>query len=69
MHLRNVKFLVAGLGMLMVVPAFAGGIGGCVNSPENPTAVLGMLGGAVAGYPWLKAKVAERLRRRSPSQD
>ena len=38
--------------------------GGCVDSPENPTAVLGALGLAAAGIPWLRTKL--RLWRQKP---
>ena len=35
---------------LMSIPGFAvADLGGCVNSPENPTAILAMLGAAAAG--------------------
>lgn len=53
--------VVAGLGLLVVTTAAAYGQGGgCVDSPENPTAVLGLLGAASAGAPWLRAKWLSR---------
>jgi XrtJ-associated TM-motif-TM protein len=33
---------------------------GCVDSPENPTVVLGLLGGAAASVSWLRAKLGAR---------
>ena len=39
------------------------GFGGCVDSPENPTVVLGLLGGAVAAYPWLRAEISARRHK------
>ncbi len=39
-------------------PAWADLIG-CVNSPENPTVVLGALGLAAAGMPWLRTKLRQ----------
>lgn len=41
---------VALLGCLFVIPAVlhAQGVGGCVDSPECPTAVLGLVGAAGA---------------------
>ena len=36
----------------------------CVNSPENPTLVLGLVGAAAAGYPLLRDKARGLLRRR-----
>jgi len=40
-------------------------IDGCVDSPENPTLVLGLLGGGIAAYPWLRRR-AKALLRRNP---
>ena len=42
--------------------------GGCLNSPENPTLLLGLLGGAAAGLPWLKAQIAARRGKRTESE-
>ncbi|MBV8451387.1 MAG: PExPT-CTERM protein [Deltaproteobacteria bacterium] len=42
-------------------PSFA--FGGCVQSPENPSLILGLLGGAVAGLPLLRAWFKSRLRK------
>ena len=41
---------LASFGLLFLLPAFshAQGIGGCVDSPECPTAVLGLVGAAGA---------------------
>ena len=36
------------LGSILVVPMLAHGQDGCVNSPECPTAILGVLGAAGA---------------------
>lgn len=44
--------------VLVAVPAFAQS--GCVNSPENPTAVLALVGSAGAGLTMLRG----RFRRR-----
>jgi hypothetical protein len=35
---------------------------GCVNSPENPSVVLGALALAAAGVPWLRAKWQQRRK-------
>jgi len=40
-------------------------IDGCVDSPENPTLLLGLLGGGIAAYPWLRRR-AKALLRRNP---
>jgi hypothetical protein len=42
-------------------PAFA--FGGCVVSPENPSLVLGLLGGAVAALPLVRAWLKSGPRR------
>lgn len=51
-----------GLSLLMLTAgsAFAFELPGCVDSPENPTLMLALLGALAAGLPKLKA----RLRRR-----
>jgi XrtJ-associated TM-motif-TM protein len=55
------RFAVA-LTALAATPAFA--LGGCADSPENPTWILGLLGAAAAGAPWLRGKLSEWKRRR-----
>jgi len=65
-----------GLSLLTLsAPVFA--LNGCVNSPENPTLILGLIGGAAATVPWIRTKLAakasacnpvvigERLRRKT----
>jgi len=44
-------------------PAFAD-LPGCTNSPENPTLILGLLGGAAASLPWIRSKLAARKKPR-----
>lgn len=39
---------IAFLGSLFLVPALAHAQNGCVNSPECPTAILGLVGAAGA---------------------
>ena len=34
------------------------------NSPENPTAILGLLGAGVAGYPYLRQRAKDWAARR-----
>ena len=46
-----------GLGVLLLLcalPAFAQA--GCVNSPENPTAVLALAGAAGAAFSYIRAR-------------
>lgn len=45
--------LIAGLALLATTaPVFANTTGGCVDSPENATLVLALLGGSVAAVGW-----------------
>jgi XrtJ-associated TM-motif-TM protein len=41
---------IALLGSLFLVPVLAHAQNGCVNSPECPTAVLGLIGAAGAAF-------------------
>jgi XrtJ-associated TM-motif-TM protein len=52
--MKKALFLAAGLALFVGVasPAFAQG--GCVNSPENPTAVLALVGSAGAVFASLR---------------
>lgn len=43
--------------------SFADGLDGCVNSPENPTAVLALIGMAAAGAPWIKEKIRQHKNK------
>ena len=66
--MRKIRTLtLVSLSLLLVAaPAFAdGGLGGCADSPENPSLILGLLGGAAAGLPWLRARLSQRLSRRA----
>jgi len=40
----------------------------CSNSPENPTLILGLLGGAAASYPVLRDRARSWLKRKSASR-
>jgi len=52
-----------GLSLLLLsTPVFA--LNGCVNSPENPTLILGLIGGAAASVPWIRTKLAARKKHR-----
>ena len=55
--------LAVALTALAATPAFAQ-LSGCANSPENPTWILGLLGGAAAATPWLRGKLSEWKRHR-----
>jgi XrtJ-associated TM-motif-TM protein len=63
---RNAALRVAGTLAVAALPlgsVLAQGTGGCVDSPENPTLLLGLLGAAVAGAPRLKSYIATRRKR------
>ncbi len=53
----------AGLSLFAVTPAFAS-IGGCVDSPENPTWILAGIGAVAAGVPWVRSVVRRRRGKR-----
>lgn len=44
----KISMRIAFLGSLFLIPVLAHAQNGCVNSPECPTAVLGLLGAAGA---------------------
>jgi XrtJ-associated TM-motif-TM protein len=55
------------LGIFLIVGAVVSPLyaqHGCVESPENPTAILGMIGAAGLLYSPVKTKVADAWRRR-----
>ncbi|MFI4978724.1 MAG: PExPT-CTERM protein [Nevskiales bacterium] len=56
---------IAAVCGLMCVAGNALAFGGCVDSPENPSVVLGLLGGGAACLPWLRARLRTRLSKRS----
>jgi XrtJ-associated TM-motif-TM protein len=45
-------------------PALAFGQNGCINSPENPTAILVLVGAAGAAVPSLRGRLSRYLRSR-----
>ena len=56
------RYAWLGLFLLAAFPLHAQG--GCVDSPENPTAVLGLIGAAGAFCIPLKKKLTSTLRSR-----
>jgi len=59
---RSMKYMLSATVVLVafavVSPAFAqgGGVDTCKNSPENPTALLALVGSAGAGFVALRTK-------------
>jgi XrtJ-associated TM-motif-TM protein len=45
---------------VLSVPALALAQTGCVNSPENPTVVLAVVGGAACGWRSIRAAIARK---------
>ncbi len=48
---------------VLAVPALAHAQGGCISSPENPTAVLAVIGGAACAWPALRGWVGNKLKK------
>ena len=60
MNLRSIT--LAGALLAFSAPVFAS-FGGCVISPENPTLILGAIGGGAASLPWVRAQLPVRFGR------
>ena len=69
MHAFKWKSVVAASAAILCISAAAApaawAFGGCVDSPENPTLLLALLGGAAAGVPWLRRQLKKRRDRHS----
>jgi len=59
---RTTRNLLLAL-ILLALPALAAAQGGCVNSPENPTVVLALIGIAGATCSTIGSKLKRRHRR------
>jgi XrtJ-associated TM-motif-TM protein len=62
--MTKVYFRYAYLGLFLLAAFPLHAQGGCVDSPENPTAILGLIGAAGAFYIPLKKKLTSLLRGR-----
>ena len=62
MNGRSLICLCCALVLLAALPLYAQG--GCDNSPENPTAILGLVGAAGLFYGPIKGKLSSLLRRK-----
>lgn len=49
--------------ILVMLPILAHAQGGCIDSPENPTAVLGIVGGAAGALVYLRARISRSSKR------
>lgn len=61
--MKKTLFLLAGIALLSSVALPLYGQDGCVNSPENPTAILAVVGSAGAFF--VSARARFKARRRS----
>jgi XrtJ-associated TM-motif-TM protein len=60
-YLSQVAFLTI-LLLALTLPVHADQ-GGCVDSPENPTAILGFVGAAGAGIAYLRIRIKAKTRK------
>ena len=67
MHKFKLKAVIAVcaavVGISVAAAPAALAFGGCVDSPENPTLLLALLGGVAAGVPWLRRQLKRRRDR------
>lgn len=67
MRLRNLETClttgISVLGLSLACSSAALAFGGCINSPENPTLLLALVGGVAAGVPWLRRRLKSRRDR------
>ena len=58
--MKKLWLLLPVLALLTTASAFAQDPGGCVNSPENPTAILAVVGSAGAFFVSVRARIKSR---------
>lgn len=59
---KSILLVMVSATLLVMTPSlFAQG--GCVDSPENPTAVLGLVGSAGGFFVWTRARLKARRQR------
>ncbi len=59
LYLASIAFVL----FLTASPLHAQDQGGCVNSPENPTAILALAGSAGAGLSYLRVRMKARGKK------
>jgi XrtJ-associated TM-motif-TM protein len=62
--MKKTIFLLAGIALLSSVALPLHAQDGCVSSPENPTAILAVVGSAGAFFVQVRARI--KARRNSP---
>ena len=60
--MKNASFLLLGMAILVAAAAPLHAQEGCVNSPENPTAILAVVGSAGAFFVSARARINARRR-------
>jgi XrtJ-associated TM-motif-TM protein len=60
--MKKPAFLLLGLALLLAVALPLHAQGGCDNSPENPTAILAVVGSAGAFFASARARIKARRR-------
>ena len=58
--MKNFSLLLSAIAMMFAVTVSANAHGGCVNSPENPTVVLALVGSAGAFLSSARARFKAR---------
>jgi XrtJ-associated TM-motif-TM protein len=60
--MKKTWFLLAGIALVssVALPLYGQGPDGCVNSPENPTAILAVVGSAGAFFVSVRARIKAR---------
>jgi len=58
--MKNSSLLLTAIAMMLAVTVSANAQGGCVNSPENPTVVLALVGSAGAFLASARARFKAR---------
>lgn len=58
--MKKYWLLLPVLALLTTASVFAQDAGGCVNSPENPTAILAVVGSAGAFFVSVRARIKSR---------
>ena len=58
--MKKTIFLLAGIALLSSVALPLYGQGGCIDSPENPTAILAVVGSAGAFFVSARARIKAR---------
>ena len=61
--MKKYSLLCAGFAMMLVASIPAHAQGGCVNSPENPTVVLALVGSAGAFLASARARIKARRNK------